>query len=76
MTAVSRKGVRRAKHPYQPSYHLNRAQLALGALQGALQLAQEAGAPYLCQRIRLAISSARGAVRNAGYRVTRARLIE
>jgi hypothetical protein len=58
--------------PYQASYYRSRAGVCVSYLQAALTAAQEAGAPYTIARIRLALSSARGAVRNAGYRETRA----
>lgn len=69
----SRKPVKLVKQrPYQPSYYETQARRCVSMLQQALGHAREAGAPYTVERIRLALSSARGAVRNAGYRVTRA----
>jgi hypothetical protein len=54
--------------------HLTDASNALAALRLALAHATHARAPKLSARIRLAISSARGAVRAAEYRYTRARI--
>lgn len=58
--------------PYQPSFYESQAKKCVGHLQEALTHARIAGAPYTVKRIEAALSSARGAVRNAGYRVTRA----
>lgn len=48
------------------------ARLALIHLTRARDELKYAGAPKTLARVQLAISSAKGAVRNAGYRVTRA----
>jgi hypothetical protein len=65
-----KRGTQRVTHrPYQPSYYHAEAQYALSLLQSALIHAKAAGAPCTVARIRFAISSARGAVRNASYRV-------
>lgn len=58
---------------YPPTYYLAEAECCVRALQAALGHAQAAGAPYTLARVKLALSSARGAVRNAEYRVTRAK---
>ncbi len=74
MTAVSRKGVKLVKErPYQASFYHYKARRCVRLLRQALGEAKDAGAPYTVERIRLALSSAYGAVRNAGYRVTRER---
>lgn len=56
-------------HVYQA---LNSAQAALGYLLLARDELTNACAPKTLARVQSAISSAKGAVRNAGYRVTRA----
>jgi hypothetical protein len=74
VTAVSKKGVRRLPgYSPRPEYRQSQARKALEALQVAHDHAKAAGAPYLLKRIKLARASAYGAIRNAGYRVTRAR---
>lgn len=57
--------------PYQATYYRGQAEHCLKHLRRALEAAKAAGAPCTVKRIRFAISSARGAVRNAGYRVSR-----
>jgi hypothetical protein len=75
MAQRSRLGnpVHRSKSTARPEYRRHKAEKALAALLTALHEAREAGAPYTVERIKLAVASARGAVRNAGYRVTAAR---
>ncbi len=73
---MNAKRNRRDETPAEASQAESAAVYALQHLQTALAMAKEAGAPKLSARIRLAISSAKGAVRNAGYRVTRARASE
>ena len=68
----SKRGIKRMPHPYRAGYYQACAEYCVIDLQRALAHAVNAGAPYTAARIRAAISSARGAVRNAGYRATRA----
>ena len=56
---------------YPPNLRLYCAGQVVDHLESALIFAKKAGAPYTTERVRLALSSARGARRNAGYRVTR-----
>jgi hypothetical protein len=66
------KPVKLARTAARPEYRRHHAEAAVVTLKNALTHARAAGAPYTVERIKLALSSARGAVRNAGYRVTRA----
>lgn len=69
---LSRPMVKKPKsRPYQASYYRSQAQQVVKLLMQARACAQAAGAPYTEARIRLALSSARGAVRNAEYRMAR-----
>lgn len=65
-----KKGIRRIK-PAPRTSPANNADMALECLQRALFHARLAGSCYTVARIRYAISSAKGAVRAAGYRESR-----
>lgn len=64
-------GIRRIRKT-SPRPH-DHAELALSLLRQALRHARYAGACYTAARIRSAVSSAKGAVRAAGYREMRGR---
>ena len=63
-----KRGIRRISKTHRP---VQSAEYALAFLRTALQHATNAGACYTAARIRYAISSAKGAVRAAGYRERR-----
>ena len=69
---MAKPKIRRATHsPISPKDRLAYASLCVEYLGTALDYARSAGAPYMVKRLESAMASARGAVRNAGYRVTR-----
>lgn len=66
----------RRANTFPSQWHAEQAELsakiALAHLQKAREELKNACAPKTLARVQLAISSAKGAIRNAGYRVTRA----